>query len=478
MNNTVAVYIRVSTTEQTEYSPDAQLKSIKEYAKRNNYILDSKYIFKDEGISGRSAKKRPAFMKMIATAKTKPHSPFSKILVHKLDRFARNRQDSIVYKNLLKTDCSVDVISITEDFGDDKISIVSEAIMEAFAEYYSINLADEVKKGMREKALKGEHQTRPAYAYIKKDGNLIIDKEKANVVKMIFSEYGNGKSLSQITKELNNMGIKTNAGNKFSHRTVEYILRNPIYKGFILWTENSKNSWEISDRHKNGILVKGDFEPIIKPVLFDKVNNKIIENKEKYKYVKKETQIHWLRRLVKCSNCGKTLTFSASGLQCIGYSHGECNVSHYISLNKMEKLLLHEIKRVTAGVNIKINIVKKTTSDYNKYDLIKNKIKDTEVTLDRVRNLYFEGIDTIDEYKKNKTKYTKTLDNLIKELKSLPKEKENDDIKNIIIKAKNCYEALIDTKIDMKIKHDLVHGLIDKVVYNKVKKQFSVFYLD
>jgi DNA invertase Pin-like site-specific DNA recombinase len=99
--NIAAVYIRVSTDSQTEYSPDAQLKAIKEYAKKHDIQIDPRYIFKDEGISGRKAEKRPAFMEMIRTAKSKP-SPFNKILVHKFDRFARNREDSIVYKSLLK----------------------------------------------------------------------------------------------------------------------------------------------------------------------------------------------------------------------------------------------------------------------------------------------------------------------------------------------------------------------------------------
>ena len=68
---TAAAYIRVSTDDQLEFSPDAQKRAIREYAKRNNMLLDDKYIFIDEGISGRKAEKRPAFMEMISTAKIK-----------------------------------------------------------------------------------------------------------------------------------------------------------------------------------------------------------------------------------------------------------------------------------------------------------------------------------------------------------------------------------------------------------------------
>ena len=98
-----AIYVRVSTDEQAKegYSIEAQIKAIKEYARKNNIYTDETYIFKDEGISGRKAEKRPAFMEMIKIAKTKPKK-FDVILVHKFDRFSRNREDSIVYKSLLR----------------------------------------------------------------------------------------------------------------------------------------------------------------------------------------------------------------------------------------------------------------------------------------------------------------------------------------------------------------------------------------
>jgi DNA invertase Pin-like site-specific DNA recombinase len=103
----------VSTDEQLEYSPDSQIKKIKEYAKHNDIHISDEFIFLDEGISGRKAEKRPAFMKMIALAKTKP-KPFDMILVWKFSRFARNREDSIVYKSMLRKQCGIDVVSISE----------------------------------------------------------------------------------------------------------------------------------------------------------------------------------------------------------------------------------------------------------------------------------------------------------------------------------------------------------------------------
>ena len=90
-----AAYIRVSTEDQIEFSPDSQLKRIQEYANQHDMQIPETYIFIDEGLSGRTAAKRPAFQKMISLARQ--NQPFQKILVWKYSRFARSRQDSIFY---------------------------------------------------------------------------------------------------------------------------------------------------------------------------------------------------------------------------------------------------------------------------------------------------------------------------------------------------------------------------------------------
>ena len=97
---TAAAYIRVSTDGQLEYSPDSQLKVIRDYAQKHDFLLPEAYIFREEeGISGKEAKKRPAFMRMIGIAKQKP-KPFDCIILWKFSRFARSRRDSIVYKTM------------------------------------------------------------------------------------------------------------------------------------------------------------------------------------------------------------------------------------------------------------------------------------------------------------------------------------------------------------------------------------------
>ena len=144
-----AAYIRVSTDDQLEYSPDSQIKLIRDYARKNNYIIPAEFIFIDEGISGKTAHKRPEFNRMIAIAKQEDDS-FDAILVWKYSRFARNQEESIVYKKMLKKS-KVDVISVSEPIADDAFGSLIERIIEWMDEYYVIRLSDEVKRGMSEK---------------------------------------------------------------------------------------------------------------------------------------------------------------------------------------------------------------------------------------------------------------------------------------------------------------------------------------
>ncbi|MCC8169557.1 MAG: recombinase family protein, partial [Oscillospiraceae bacterium] len=232
---TAAAYIRVSTEDQIEYSPDSQIRMIREYAKRNDYTLPEKYIFIDEGISGKTAEKRPSFMRMIGTAKMKP-KPFCAILLWKFSRFARSREDSIVYKSMLRKQLGIEVISVSENLGDDKMSVLIEAMIEAMDEYYSINLAEEVKRDMTEKAKRGEPLSIPPFGYRMENKQLVPVSGESDIIRQVFDWYNSGMSMLQIAKNLNAAGVRTHRGNPIENRTVDYWLNNPVYIGKIRWS--------------------------------------------------------------------------------------------------------------------------------------------------------------------------------------------------------------------------------------------------
>ena len=146
-----AIYARVSSDRQdTDLSLGAQIRALKEYATRNGYEIEREFV--DEAESGRTAA-RPAFREMITLARSK-HPPFNVVLVWKLNRFARNREDSIIFKSLLRKQ-GVQVISINEPLEDTPAGRLLEGIIEVIDEFYSSNMAQDVTRGMRENARRG-----------------------------------------------------------------------------------------------------------------------------------------------------------------------------------------------------------------------------------------------------------------------------------------------------------------------------------
>ena len=131
--------------------------------------------------------------------------------MHKLDRFARNRYDSAVYKRELKKN-GVTVYSVLENLDSSPESIMMESVLEGMSEYYSQNLAREVMKGMRETALQGKHTGgKPPLGYDVDPVTckLVINPQEAEAVRLIFSMYSEGCGYSGVLAALHEMGSKS-----------------------------------------------------------------------------------------------------------------------------------------------------------------------------------------------------------------------------------------------------------------------------
>ena len=470
MLNRAAAYIRVSTDEQVEFSPDAQLKAIQNYCKNNNLILDKQHVYIDEGISGRKADKRPAFQDMIKHAKKKE---FDVILVHKFDRFARSREDSVVYKSLLKKECNVKVISITESIEDDKFSVILEAMLEAMAEYYSLNLSDEVKKGMTEKALRGGWQTYAPFGYKLVNKKLEIVEEQASAVRMIFNDFINGEGFLRIAKKVNALGFRTRFGKQFENRSIEYILNNPAYKGYARWTPTGKVRRKTSP---DTIIVKSDHEPIIDEKTFDEVQELLKARKEIHRRYYKginTNPTHWLSGLVRCKTCGYSLVkTSYATMVCNAYCKGTCPTSQRVKLKDLEEAILEQIKLdFTKDISLKkrVKIVSKDDTDIYLSQLAKLPEKEM-----RAKEAYINGIDTLEEYKANK----EAIESQRKVLEaSLKKCKKTENLESDFqVTLKTVYEKLIDENISDKEKFDISHTIIDKIEFDKSAQTLYLSY--
>lgn len=461
--DTYAAYIRVSTDDQVEFSPAAQRSAILDYAKKNRIIVPEEYIFVDEGISGRKAEKRPAFMRMITTAKQKP-SPFKGILVHKFDRFARSREDSVVYKSLLRKECGVQVISITEHIEDDKFSVILEAMLEAMAEYYSLNLSDEVMKGMTEKAKRGEYQSGAPLGYYMENKQLHIDPKTSELVQMIYQDFLSGMSEFAIARKLNQLGYKTKRGNYFENRTVKYILQNPVYYGYVRWNVGKEKLRSI---HPNDdcILEKGSHEPIISKEVWDRVQERMIR---KYRPAKRaaESRRHWLSGILYCSDCGSALSATKSGFQCVGYSKNRCFVSHYISRTKVEAAVVYALDELIASDNIHYTVCSQSDAA-EEIAALEKRLVILSGKERRIKDAYINEIDTLAEYKENKLQLSKERSEIEAAILTLQEKSEADTSEEMRSRVSSIRDLISNPDVPDAKKSEALGLITDKIIYDK-----------
>ena len=468
-----AAYIRVSTDDQVEYSPDSQLTEIRKYAKAHDMTVPPDLVFVDEGISGKNTAKRPGFNAMIGAAKTKPR-PFDVVLLWKFSRFARNREDSIVYKSMLRRELGIDVVSISEPIGDDKMSILFEAMIEAMDEYYSINLAEEVRRGMTQRAKEGGFNTYAPFGYRLENKQYVPDPDTAPIVRKIFADFLNGLSINAMVHQINDLGIRTRFGNRFDRRNVEYILKNPVYIGKVRWTPTGK-----VNRHesKDTIVTDGTHEPLITLETFQAAQAKLEQQRRAYgRYHREDGKPFMLKGIVKCSSCGGTLVSApaSKGLQCHNYARGQCPQSHYISLPFITAAVINQITDDFTSMNFSV-LSTDGTRIRNDADtsIIDRQTERERMKLRRIRDAYESGIDTLEEYRENKRRITEQIERLES---SRPQPQEVISTAEFVRRHMADLEKLKRDDVPDDEKNKVLSSFVQKIIFDRENTAFTILY--
>ena len=403
-------YVRVSTDKQEELSPDSQEKLLRDYAKSNNIILLE--VFFEIGISGRKADKRPEFQRMISLAKSSEH-PVDVILVWKFSRFARNQEESIVYKSLLKKQHNVDVVSISEPLIEGPFGSLIERIIEWMDEYYSIRLSGEVLRGMKEKALKEGYQMVPPLGYQATGCGrpFIINEEEFKIVNYMADQFDNKNAdFTKIARNINSMGYKTRRGNPFESRSVERILTNPFYYGLVVW---------------NGVSFTGRHEVRFTKERFDMRMDKIQKQFKPHKRRDISSCRHWLSGLLKCGSCGASLSYNGSnrtspGFQCYKYSKGVHSGSMSISEKKAIAAVYEYFDKLLAGMDFEYEYrPPKAVEQLSQHDSLLEELDKIASRESRIRLAFENGVDTLEEYKENKERLKRARMDVQKQLDEL-----------------------------------------------------------
>ena len=219
------IYARYSSANQRDVSIEQQVNACRKYAQSQN--LDVIHVYDDHAMTGTNDN-RPQFLQMIKDSSTRA---FQFVIVYTLDRFSRNKYDSAIHKHTLKTN-GVKVLSAMEHITDDPTGGLMETILEGFAQYYSDELSQKIKRGVMSNAEKCMVIGPPPLGYRRgKDGKYEIVPEEAKIVQEIFQRVAKGEPFVTIFESLNKRGILTKKGNEWNKSSFNKLLHCEKYIG-------------------------------------------------------------------------------------------------------------------------------------------------------------------------------------------------------------------------------------------------------
>ncbi len=299
----IAIYARFSSDNQTDASIDAQVRAITEWAEKGNHEIVATYV--DEAKTATNDN-RPRFLDMI---KDSANKEFEAAVVHKLDRFARNRYDAAFYRRELGKN-SVQLVSVLEPMDDSPESVILLSVLEGMAEYYSKNLAREIKKGQKENALKCKHNGGiPPLGYsVTPEKTYIINEHEAVAVRLIFDMAATECSHASIIKKLHDMGYQSKSGKAFTRNSIHDILKNEKYTGVYIYNRSIAKNADGQRQHRkskseNDIIRVPDGMPrIISDETFAAVRARMADRTFHGRATSK--RIYLLSGLVFCGECG------------------------------------------------------------------------------------------------------------------------------------------------------------------------------
>ena len=299
------VYARYSSHRQGEQSIEGQLAAAQKYARDNNLRIIHEYI--DRAMTGRNDN-REQFQQMLKDTSKKQ---FSVIIVWKIDRFGRNREEIAFNKHKCKKN-GVKVVYVAENVPDSPEGVILESVLEGMAEYYSLQLSQNIKRGNRASAEKCQSTggNRPlGYKTDPETKRFVIDEDTAPTVRKIFDMYAKGATCTEIINHLNEQGLRTLRGGKFTKNSLRTVLKNEKYIGIY--------------SYKNDIRIEGGVPAIIDPEVFAKVQEMLKINKRAPAHTWSRAE-YLLTDKLYCGHCGSKMVGES------GTSHTGAKHNYYI----------------------------------------------------------------------------------------------------------------------------------------------------
>ena len=456
------IYLRVSTKEQAEggYSIPAQKEACVKYIKDKGWNLIDEYA--DRGESARSAR-RPQLQEMLF--RIKKQKDVHAVVVHKIDRLARNMPDHVAIKAVISK-YGATLVSVVENIDDTASGRFIEGIHALMAEFYSANLGMEAKKGMGQKAKKGGWPYQAPVGYLNtrdEDRKAIIvpDPEMAPLVKEAFELYATGEySIVQLHEMMSYKGLKTKRSNNLLSRSrLAGLLKNKAYIGIVTW---------------NGVEYPGIHEPLISNELFARVQEVLESHDKAGTRIRKHP--HYLRGSLYCGYCGARLTSTlAKGKYvyffCAGKKRGnKCDQIH-ISESVIEKEMLKLYEKIQLSpsavekltLKFENELVSRESTNLKQREFIARKMARLNNERDKLLQAYYGSAIPLDLLKKEQDRISRDMAELeSKQVMISCNLEQVDRVVRLTIKmAANCYLAYKKASPNTK-------RMINQAVFEKI----------
>jgi len=476
LKNRAAEYLRYSSDGQNEATISAQHRIVETYAEQEGYSIVKSYV--DEAETATTSDNRDAFLQMLSDAKK---GMFDYIIVWQFSRFARNKEESVIYKAMLRK-IGVRVISATEKTDDTPSGKLLEGMLEVLNQYFSDNLSVEVKKGKKENVLTGKHAGHkvPFGIYKEEETTLFkIDEEKAKVIRYIFELYLQGYGARRISAKLHEKGYKPVKGDVWRESSIRQFLISEAYVGIYNYTINKGTPAEETFKLDN----------IYPPIIDEKTwaaAQKMRLQKTKPKRSSRN-RLYILTGKTVCGHCGKNYVGSCNPVKrkngdtkyyyydCSGKGstgkHAKSCRNKAVNAEKIEAWVLEKIAEhilsdkaiETILTTVAQKIKEKSKTSGGDIKKLEKEAKEINEKLDRFLDLYGDGKISkarLNEKTENLEKVLATIQLELDQLKNLNSTKiDLNEIRAFLLKSR---DKINDTRPETK--KALIDAFVEKIV--------------
>ena len=398
-------YSRYSTDMQRNESIEAQQRAVAKYATQHGYLMIGSYI--DIAKSAKNDN-RPDFQRMISDSES---GLFDIIIVHKLDRFARNRFNSVIYRQKLKEN-GVRLLSVVENYdADTPEGALIESMYDGMNEFYIRNLGREVKKGQMENAYQAMFNGgTPPLGYDVDEGlKYVINDHEAEIVKTIFDMTSDGIGYGRIIDHLNSFDYRTKSGGKFVKNSLHEILKNEKYIG--IYEFNKRPTRDVYGKRNNRgiktneeiVRLEGAIPSIVDKETFYRIRKKM-EKRKQNRGSNTAKEVYLLSGKMICGKCGMTYVgirkFNSQKRKYVYYGcnckqrKGDCDAKP-IAQNQIESYVINELAKYIFDKTIIKKLVKAygeyltkiNSGAYTQIDALHKRLKDIDKQINNIVNV-------------------------------------------------------------------------------------------